>query len=52
MTRRSDSPYTDDTHCPYPENFEGAGEVCWKAQNEGQHVESLGLHLPQGDVDE
>ena len=45
VTRRSDSPYTDDTHCPYPEGFEGSGDVNWLAQNEGQKVESTGLHF-------
>jgi hypothetical protein len=54
MACRPDSPYTDDTTCPYPEGFEGyTSEVCWMAQNEGQRVYSVGLHFPpREDLDE
>jgi len=49
MARRPDSPYSDDTNCPYPENMGKYGEVNWKAQNEGQFVTSLGLHFQDPD---
>lgn len=34
-----------DQPCPYPDGFEGYGDTYWMAQNEGQKVESLALHL-------
>jgi hypothetical protein len=55
MARRPDSPYTTETYCPYPEGFGTYGETCWMAQNEGQHVLSVGLHfndLEPGEDDE
>lgn len=56
MPRRTDSPYYDDTDCPYPPGLEdvlGDGDVCFLAQNEGQKVLSPGLHFrPKEDVDE
>ena len=53
MPRRPDSPYSDETTMPAPDGFEGAGEVCWLAQNEGQKVYSAGLHYPpREDLDE
>ena len=54
MARRADSPYSDETSCPYPEGFQGyADEVCWLAQNEGQKVWTAALHYPpREDLDE
>lgn len=46
MPRRPDSPYTDQD-IPDCELNGGYGTVGWKAQNEGQHINSLGLHFPQ-----
>ncbi len=51
MPRRPDSPYTDDTHMPVPDGFPGYGEVSWLAQNEGQRIEDVGLHMPSRDED-
>jgi hypothetical protein len=45
MPRRPDSPYTDDTSMPCAGGFEGYGEVDWFAQNEGQRIDSVGLHF-------
>ena len=46
------SPYSSQP-CPYPDSFTGYGDVNWMAQNEGQKVESLALHLPNNNtVDE
>lgn len=42
--RRKDSPYTTETSCPYPEGMGQYGETHWFAQNEGQHVKSMGLY--------
>jgi hypothetical protein len=49
MPRRQDSPYTDDTSAPSPDGFAGYGAVDWLAQNEGQKIEDVGLHLPRGE---
>lgn len=46
MPRRQDSPYSSDTEMCYPEGLGQYGDVSWLAQNEGQRVKSLALHLP------
>lgn len=51
MARRADNPYTDDTRCPYPPEFAGYGEVNWFAQNEGQKIRDVGLHMVDSDPD-
>ena len=45
MPRRPDSPYSSDTDMPCAGGFDGYGEVDWMAQNEGQRIDSVGLHF-------
>jgi hypothetical protein len=52
MPRRTDSPYSSDTSMCYPEGLGQYGETNWLAQNEGQHVLSVGLHFNDLDPDD
>lgn len=51
MPRRADSPYTDESRMPVPDGYGDYGETCWFAQNEGQKIRDVGLHLPDRDTD-
>lgn len=46
MPQRPHSPYSDGGEMPTPDGYGNYGTTDWFAQNDGQIVSSLGLHLP------